>query len=110
MITHEIYHVRNMTTGREYVGYTAEGHGARWRQHVLDAWDEESPLYLTPLHRAIRLYGGDAMEVSLLMSLSGSDSYARQVELSLIREMRTAAPEGYNLLGGEQQVRILRVK
>lgn len=92
-----VYLIRNRETGKGYVGITSKSLEQRWSQHCWTAKRGEG----RALHRAIRRYGVDAFEVSVLESHENLDDL-NAAEVRLISKLGTFIPQGYNLtLGGE---------
>jgi group I intron endonuclease len=61
-----IYKITNKINGKVYIGKTVRTVEQRWAQHLADAHRRSSPL----LHNAIRKYGSDAFNISILHEVS----------------------------------------
>ena len=92
-----IYCCLNRVNGKVYVGKTSASLRRRWSEHK-SAARRGSP-YL--FHRALRKYGDDAFEISVLAT-TDSEVELNRLELHDIQEMGAQVPGGYNLReGGE---------
>lgn len=93
----EVYKHTNKINGKSYIGLTCSGVRGRLYSH-------ESAARLgsqLPFHRAIRRYGIEAFETTVLASCFGQAA-ACQFEILLIKEFGTFGNGGYNAtLGGE---------
>lgn len=83
----ELY-VLEFLNGKAYVGITTRG-SKRFRDHLSSARNGSTSL----VHRAIRKHG----EPKRIAVLVGDERLIRQLEIELIQEFRTQAPNGYNL-------------
>lgn len=92
-----IYLVTNTVNGMWYVGMTVRPLFRRWREHRQDAKSGRG----WALHDAIRRYGAENFEVSVLFE--GEDwEILSSKEQDFIHDLNTLSPSGYNLtLGGE---------
>lgn len=95
-----IYCVFNPVSGKRYVGQTRQAVKIRWGQHLCDARRSD-----THLARAIRKYGRDEFQVSVLEFLHSQDE-ANLAERSWIAHFRSNDHTlGYNSeAGGGQKV------
>jgi group I intron endonuclease len=89
-----VYLIRNTINGKCYIGQTRCNVIKRFHQHVKKA--ERGSF--GPLHSAMKKYGSDSFELSvldtpLLENLSSS-------EVSWIKNMKTLSPDGYNISRG----------
>lgn len=91
-----IYCVTSKTSGKRYVGQTINAIESRLGGHVCSALRQGSEL---PFHRAIRLYGIDDFEVTLLEECDSIDNL-NSAEVKWIAEFNTLAPNGYNCTTG----------
>lgn len=88
----EIYKITNLITKKSYIGITSQGHIKRFKAHINEAKRNQ---YDTYLHRSIRLYGEENFKIELLESYEDREE-ALSAEISLIRELETLQPNGYN--------------
>jgi group I intron endonuclease len=78
-----------------YVGQTTQTLKRRWQKHCADA--QTGSEYL--IHRAIRKYGEDAFELSVLAEADNLPALD-QIEIEQIEKQGTLAPNGYNIKEG----------
>ena len=98
MVFGRIYCATSKTSGKKYVGQSIHTIEERFRGHVHSAMRQVSEF---PFHRAVRLYGPDDFEVTLLEECDSIDSL-NFAETKWIAELGTLAPHGYNCTtGGE---------
>lgn len=90
-----VYTALNRVNGKRYIGVTAYPLSRRRSEHVRLALQNKGSS--TIFYAAIRKYGPDAFEWSLLKSCSTYDEALRE-EIRLIAEMAPA----YNIVGGGQ--------
>jgi group I intron endonuclease len=89
-----IYLITNVANGKKYVGQTLQVATKRWqRHHHLAATGSK-----TALHNAIRKYGYDAFEFSIIETCSLES--VNECECYWIAQLDTMAPTGYNLTRG----------
>ncbi|OOY31271.1 hypothetical protein BMI88_09125 [Thioclava sp. F36-6] len=93
-----IYLIRDLDTGRGYVGLSANSPSIRYNQHLATAQQGLGSL----LHAAIRARGGHRFEVKLLEQVDGNDTALADREVYWIAKLGTLKPEGYNVLPGGQ--------
>lgn len=91
-----IYLLRSRTTGKLYVGQTTQTLSKRWRQHCKAAL---RPSRTQPISNAIRKYGADDFEMTLLVECPTQEELDAE-ECQWAHELRTFAPAGYNLRAG----------
>lgn len=92
-----IYVAWNIVTGMGYVGKTTKTLEERKQGHLRDAFDG-SHLYF---HKAIRKYGSDSFEWSILYQDDDNDKeWMDWWEMKFIRQLGTKKPGGYNLSDG----------
>ena len=82
-------------SGKGYVGQTIMTWGKRWTRHKNSAKSGSS----LAIHCAIRKYGEDAFEMSVLQECSTIDEL-NTAEVFHIKQQNTLAPNGYNLTPG----------
>jgi hypothetical protein len=104
-----IYLITNKESGKSYVGQTLShrknkgkyrpfGYEGRFKDHISEAICNSKKKQCTYLNNAIRLYGKDAFEISLITTCLKSDLDA--LEEHYITEYNTLYPNGYNLTKG----------
>jgi group I intron endonuclease len=98
-----IYLLRNTITSKEYVGQTIRTLDERWKQHLKDA-KAGSPY---AIHRAIRKYGPDFFERSVLAETDSFDEL-NKLEIEHIALRGTFGETGYNQTIGGDGVMTLR--
>lgn len=86
-----VYLLRNTVTGKCYVGKTTRTVQFRWRQHKTEM---RIGRYSTPLYEAMREFGVDAFEVSVLGECDSQRRLA-QMERAFIRRFNSVE-SGYN--------------
>lgn len=96
-----LYRWRHIATGRVYVGVTTETLAERTRGHVREA--SEGRVRKGGLHQAIRRYGRDAFEISVLGTYD-SIEHLQDAEIAAIRRFDSMAPNGFNLDPGGKGV------
>ncbi len=89
-----IYRLTSRTSGKSYLGKTKDLNH-RIRRHVCYA--RHGSTYA--LHRAIRKYGFDDFELTVMAGLQ-TEEEAFEAERELIRSEGTKAPNGYNMTDG----------
>ena len=96
-----VYRARNKINGKSYIGKTCMKVVSRFKGH-------HTAKSNSPFHRAIRKYGWENFEVSILYEgISDREIYA--VERAMIAQYGTMVPNGYNLtIGGEGSAGIKR--
>lgn len=106
------YIISSTVNNKLYVGINGDSLSSRFNQHINKS-NNSSQVYL---HRAIRKYGAD--KFSIRLEKGGMTSFeAAEREKSLIADMGTMAPSGYNMTGGGEgcfepceQVRMVKSK
>lgn len=94
-----LYEARCLRNGKSYVGQTRSGLAQRWRGHVSEAL-RQPHRGCSALHGAIRAYGREAFELTVLATADTLEE-ANRLEAELIAERGTLTPNGYNLdVGG----------
>lgn len=95
-----VYKVQNKVTGKIYVGQTTKTISQRWTEHVYDSIGKKSKDRGSYLHEAVRKYGPDNFDISVL-NLCCNKEALDSVETFYIKELNTVRPNGYNIsLGG----------
>lgn len=61
-----LIYMRTSPSGKSYIGQTVQSEEKRWKQHCNNAFNPSSPLYNNTLSRAIRKYGKDNFQVTIL--------------------------------------------
>lgn len=96
MYSYEVYKVTNKINNKVYIGITNKGAGARFKQHLFDA--EHGSQYR--FHRAIRKYGKENFEVSIIAFCDNADEL-KENEIKFISEYESMNPDkGYNMTEG----------
>jgi group I intron endonuclease len=96
MKAYKFYKATNATTGKSYIGLTAQPTiQDRWADHLKDAANGLD----YHLHRAIRKYGPTVWTVELLTTVGCTKPKACQIEQSLI-ELYETYETGYNMTRG----------
>lgn len=96
MYSYEVYKVTNKVNNKVYIGITNKGAGARFKQHLFDA--EHGSQYR--FHRAIRKYGKENFEVSIIAFCDNADEL-KENEIKFISEYESMNPDkGYNMTEG----------
>lgn len=86
-----VYLIRNTLNGKSYVGKTTRTVQSRWRQHKTEM---RIGRYTTKLYEAMREFGVDAFEVSVLGECDSQRRLA-QMERAFIRRFN-CVENGYN--------------
>ncbi len=94
-----VYLIRNTVNGKGYVGQTIASLEHRWAQHKTDARGRSTN---SILHKAIRKYGEDVFEFSVLAETDNLPELSA-LEIEHISKQGTLSPGGYNLTIGGQQ-------
>jgi group I intron endonuclease len=90
-----IYLVRNRVNEKCYVGQTTATLEKRWRRHVSNSKTCQN----MPIASAIRKYGSDSFEVSVLETCESQEALNER-EIFWARHLCTFSPRGYNLRAG----------
>ncbi len=97
---HYIYCYHNKINNKEYVGQTNNLIN-RKKQHIQDSIHQHvghEKAYLQPIHCAIRQYGIENFEISILEIIDTQDwNEVNQKESQWIKKRNCLAPYGYNL-------------
>jgi len=92
---HTIYMLTNKITGKAYIGQTVNSAQRRFQFHKKAARKGSKSL----IHDAIRKYGTDSFEITVLDSDIPSDR-VDNCEVYWIDKLQTRMPSGYNMQGG----------
>lgn len=103
-----IYMHTNLVTGKSYVGYTGGSIEERWGGHVWSAFNESRNAnrknYL--FQHAIKKHGSDVWVHRTLIDGLKTVDEACELEIKMIAEMGTLAPDGYNQTKGGHGVKL----
>ena len=96
-----VYKITNTVNGKSYIGITRSSLEKRWREHRCAANSGNDK----PLYRAIRKYGEDAFELSVLYEAT-SMKELQMVEKGLIAQYGTykLGGRGYNMTDGGEGI------
>lgn len=95
-----IYKVTNKVNGFSYIGQAVEIL-VRWRQHLTEAFNPLSVGYDSYFYRAIRKYGIESFDFSILETCDVSMLDER--EIYYVSKFNTYLGEGYNMTAGGQR-------
>lgn len=87
----DVYRITNKINNKSYIGVSKRTQ-ARFRQHFVDAINKK---YNTYFYSAIRKYGREAFELSIVETFT-TEKDVYEAEKKYIRELETLAPKGYN--------------
>ena len=91
-----IYEIRNIKNGKAYVGQSTNIK-ARWGEHIRSARNESDSCVI---HRAIRKYGVESFEFSILQECENDQETLDSLESFYIKYLNTMIPSGYNVKAG----------
>ena len=91
-----IYKITNSINGRVYIGQTRRNVRTRWREHIYYSY-HQAKHYHAILHAAIRKYGKEAFEVSIIEECENDRLNER--EIYWIKQYNSIK-EGYNISRG----------
>lgn len=91
-----IYMFTNKINDKKYVGSTIVKPKTRYNQHIYNATHENVHQYHYPLYEAMRKYGIDNFEFSIIEQLICTETELRQKEKEYIIKYNTLSPNGYN--------------
>lgn len=91
----QVYKITNIINRKSYIGQTIKGIKRRWSVHKCIA--NKKPKHY--LHLAIRKYGKEAFKIEVIANAIRKESL-NALEISLITQHNTLAPNGYNLRTG----------
>lgn len=101
-LTYRVYVITCLPTGKQYVGMTYNALAARFGKHVVSAFDPNKN-FCRLLGDAIREHGREAFRIELLRETACKEK-ALMLEARYATELRTLAPNGYNLSAGNHRV------
>lgn len=94
-----VYLIRNIESGKGYVGQTRQAIKGRWREHRNSAFSNEASYATrTAIARAMRKYGLEAFEFSIIEECPVDSLDEREVHW--IARLGTFVPSGYNMTTG----------
>lgn len=100
-----VYKIVETATGKGYIGITSQMDPEdRWMNHILQAMTCGKELNPVGLHHAIRQNGPSAFTLEVI-AMSRSEQHLSQLEVILIKEHGTLAPDGFNLRRGGGSLR-----
>lgn len=82
-------YMRTSPSGKSYIGLTSFAENKRWKQHVSDAYNKNSPNYNTPLCRSIRKYGPESFVCTILEDNISDPNYLKEREVYWISRYNT---------------------
>lgn len=91
-----IYCFTNKINQKKYIGSTIVQPNIRYNQHIYNATHENAHQYNYPLYQAIRKYGIENFEFTILEQLECTEEEIREREKEYILELETISPKGYN--------------
>lgn len=98
-----IYIITNTTNNHVYIGQTTRRFVERWKEHIKCSFSPSNEDYWFPLHAAMRKYGVDCFDFSVLEQCAVTDLDAR--ERYWIRYYDATNHDNYNCLPGGQSYR-----
>jgi len=85
-------------SGKSYIGQSTRSLEIRWREHIYDSANQDSCVCL---NRAIRKYGVDSFQLTILSNCNNDQTTLDVLEILFIVIHNTLKPTGYNIkLGG----------
>lgn len=100
-----IYKIENLINHKVYIGQSIQL-SARWRNHKNNVYNSSLATYEYPLYRAMRKYGINNFEFSIIEECSEEDLDER--ECYWIKQYDSFGPKGYNQTpGGAGKPRVL---
>lgn len=100
MMSNYVYIIKNFSNGKIYIGKTERDVNKRFREHLQESRQKDSPTYNYCLSRAIRKYGEQAFDVAVLAD-NIPDDMLDIVEAHYIDMYNSNNPEiGYNISPG----------
>lgn len=95
-----VYCIKNKVNGKEYVGLTKRTLVSRWKQHINESLNEGSWEYKTPLGNAIKKYGKDSFEISILKECNSISELKEEEKRFIVERKSLSKYGGYNLTEG----------
>lgn len=100
-----IYKITNKINNKSYIGLTTKTPEERWKQHIRTAYSPNSKDYNELFKKAIRKYGPENFEISVLDNSDDLEEL-KQKEVYWIKQLNTYAfaPNGYgynSTIGGD---------
>lgn len=92
----ECYLITNKVNDKKYVGITSKDKESRFKKHVKDACSKKHNM---AIHKAIRKYGADNFELSVLDTAETWEDLC-DLEKHCIIQYNSKTPNGYNLTDG----------
>lgn len=91
-----VYKITNKSNGKRYIGQTTHSLEWRWKKH-------QYPSNCVLLHRAIKKYGKDGFELTIIARCDSMEELNHREEY-YIKIFNTLSPNGYNLdTGGKNK-------
>lgn len=94
-----VYRLKNIITGKSYIGQTVKSLNTRWSQHISNSRPESAYHKNSLIAQEILRFGEEAFEVTVLCRAQ-SVKELNDRESSAIRLFKTLHPNGYNLVEG----------
>jgi hypothetical protein len=94
-VMYRVYCWTSKSSGKSYIGYTGDGVYFRWSKHVLRATTGGK----TYFDKAIRKHGVDDWVCKIIFD-THLEHEAKLIEIKMIKELDTLAPNGYNSTPG----------
>ena len=91
-----IYCFTNLINNKQYIGSTITKPNIRYNQHIYNALHEGTHQYNYPLYQAIRKYGINNFQFTILEQKECTEQEIRQLEKEYIIKLNTLSPNGYN--------------
>lgn len=103
-MTGYIYKCVCSVTGKIYIGQTIQNYKERWRCHIKDAFNKGSVSYNHHFHRAIRKYGEDNFQWTIIETISCTNlenlhNILNELEIKYIKQF-DSYHSGYNSTKG----------
>ena len=97
---YSVYKITNLINGKLYIGQTIQKVSYRWYDHKCIKKSKN----INVLRSAIKKYGVDNFKVEVIEE-NLTSSEANKLEIKLIKQLNTLAPNGYNLASGGKNFR-----
>ena len=91
-----VYCFTNLINGKKYIGSTIQPLNIRYNQHIYNATHQNAYQYNYPLYGAMRKYGFENFDFSVLCQKECTEEEIRVIEKNYIQSLNTIAPNGYN--------------